>query len=315
MRSNDSDTTAEQVHVVVTCTDRKTLPVDDLLRARNLPERGTARAVDTWMARLAAADSASVPALDLYAGEHWQIVKQHLPVKVGSRSVRLWICSAGYGLIPADAPVRSYAATFAPRHQDSVVATREEAQDWWAGLAGWQEPTAGAPRSLHALVRTSPEAHFVVVMSAPYLRACSQDLLAAGLAAQPGQFSILSTSAVPLELREFAVTGDGRLRDFLGGSLLALNVRMAAHLLNDLGAAAPHRKALTDALTRIPVPEKFTAPAPRARMTDEEVRIYIADGLAQPRASATSLLRQLRTSGRACEQGRFGELFREVAGR
>ena len=315
MRPTDSDTATGQVHVVVTCTDRKTLPVEDHLKARNLPERGTARAVDTWMTRLSAADSTSTPALDLYAGEHWQIVKRNLPEKVGSRPVQLWICSAGYGLIPADAPVHSYAATFAPRHQDSVAETREEAQDWWTGLARWQGPTTGAPRSLHALVRSNPDSHFVVVMSGPYLRACSPDLLAAGQAARPGQFTILSTSAVPLEVSEFAVTGDGRLRDPLGGSLLALNARMAARLLTDLGPAAPHRKALAEALARIPVPERFTAPAPRTRMTDDEVRAYIVDGLAQPGVSATSLLRQLRTSGRACEQARFGELFREVVQR
>jgi hypothetical protein len=47
------------------------------------------------------------------------------------------------------------------------------------------------------------------------------------------------------------------------------------------------------------------------RLTDDQVRAYVREHLqAQPApVSATRLLRQLRASGRSCEQARFGRLY------
>ncbi|MEX2156705.1 MAG: hypothetical protein WD773_07675 [Gemmatimonadales bacterium] len=59
-------------------------------------------------------------------------------------------------------------------------------------------------------------------------------------------------------------------------------------------------------------------PAPKydhTPMSDDEVRHYISGKLDQaPSSKHTSLLRQLRDSGRACEQSRFRRLFEEVKG-
>jgi len=53
----------------------------------------------------------------------------------------------------------------------------------------------------------------------------------------------------------------------------------------------------------------------RIPTTDDEVRRYIRDELKRhPSMKHTSLLRQFRDSGRACEQGRFRRLFYEVVG-
>jgi hypothetical protein len=97
------------------------------------------------------------------------------------------------------------------------------------------------------------------------------------------------------------------LRHTVGGSLQALNVRVAKHLLEH--SVGTGRAALREAaLAAIPA----NSPAPRAagqRMSDAEVRAYIQ---AQPYTTATQLLRQLRETGRSCEQGRFGRLHTEV---
>ena len=46
-------------------------------------------------------------------------------------------------------------------------------------------------------------------------------------------------------------------------------------------------------------------------MADQEVRAFVRDRLADdPQATHTRLLRELRDSGRACEQQRFAGLFR-----
>ena len=48
------------------------------------------------------------------------MVARGLPDEAGGRPAQLWACSAGYGLIRADALVRPYAATFTSGHPDSV---------------------------------------------------------------------------------------------------------------------------------------------------------------------------------------------------
>ena len=51
----------------------------------------------------------------------------------------------------------------------------------------------------------------------------------------------------------------------------------------------------------------------RKAVTDEEVRVFVRNALnANPRARHTSLLREYRQAGYACEQKRFGRLFKEV---
>jgi hypothetical protein len=48
-------------------------------------------------------------------------------------------------------------------------------------------------------------------------------------------------------------------------------------------------------------------------MTDHDVRQFIVNALTrEPKATRTSILQQLRQTGRACEQGRFAKLFDEV---
>jgi hypothetical protein len=62
---------------------------------------------------------------------------------------------------------------------------------------------------------------------------------------------------------------------------------------------------------------KDTDPLPtydRDRMSDEDVRSFIRDQIdANVSATKSLLLRELRDSGRACEQARFGRLYKEVA--
>jgi hypothetical protein len=48
-------------------------------------------------------------------------------------------------------------------------------------------------------------------------------------------------------------------------------------------------------------------------MSDEEVRGFVRKRLGEaPESRHTRLLRELRDSGRACEQGRFKQLFMQV---
>jgi hypothetical protein len=301
------------LHVIVTCTNRKTLPVPPGLRLDNVLGQGTAPRARKWAARLAAATNTPlVAAHDLYAGEHWMIARG-LPGRAGRMRAQLWVCSAGYGLIPADAQIRPYAATFSGG-SDRVPGGADGARLWWHALADWAGPAPGQPRSIRSLVAADRSAAFLLALSASYLDACRDDIAAAaGQVADPDTFMVVSAGARFAGSAGLAmVPADARLQAFLGGTRQALNARIAAYLLS---TEISSRAEATHCMTRLLAEQAPLTRYERKKLSDQEVIEMIACRLAQaPGISASRLLREFRDAGYACEQQRFASLHRTVTG-
>jgi hypothetical protein len=301
------------VHVIVTCTNRKTLPVPPELRLDSIRAHGIAQRARQWAARLAGAGSALlIAAQDLYAGEHWMIARG-LPGLAAHTRTYLWVCSAGYGLIPACALIRPYAATFSGR-PDRVPGGGEGARQWWHALADWEGPAPGQPRSITSLTVADPSACFLLALSASYLDACRDDIAAAvGQLTDPDGLILISAGArFGGAVGAAMVPTDARLQAFLGGTRQALNARIAAHLVTTgITGRAEATRYMSQLLARQPPVIRYE----RKKLSDEEVTEMIVSQLAHvPGASASRLLRELRDGGYACEQTRFGHLYRLVTG-
>jgi hypothetical protein len=298
------------LHLIVTCTNRKSLAVPSQYRLGSVPGADVGTRAFEWIRRLSAnVDSQLIAAQHLYAGEHW-MVACGLPRLTGCGRIQLWACSAGYGLISADALVLPYAATFTSGHPDSVPGGAEGAKAWWDALSNWKGPSANHPRSICELAETEPTASFLLVLSAPYLRACEHDIAAANrLVRDPDRFMVVSAGARnPGMLGDVMVPADARLQAFLGGTRQALNARIAAHLIS---AGIRSRTAAVRHLVRLLAEQPPIPRYERKKLSDAEVLALIGDGLTRlPGASASRLLRQLRDAGYACEQGRFGRLHK-----
>ena len=97
--------------------------------------------------------------------------------------------------------------------------------------------------------------------------------------------------------------------------MLGLNARVAHHLLadgHDGPLTAPRLRERFDSMVSdAEKPPKHN----RERMDDEDVlRFLRAEMQRDPKAGWTLRLRTLRGNGRACEQGRFRELHKQVRG-
>lgn len=300
-----------ELHVVVTCANRKRHPVPQNLRLQGIQHKRLSDRFDAWIHQLTASQAAEVPADQLYGGEHWQVARtldQH--AAAGGHAATTWVCSAGYGLVPITAPLRPYAATFTSGHPDSVGATTDSIQRWWDHHTDWAGPVAGTPRSLASLAAGASRTHLLVVLSAMYLRACVRDLVTlVGQLRQPEQLTIISVGGTaPPELREFVLPADGHLQTVVGGTLGALNVRLAAQLLRTAPNTPPKRQAFADGLARLQQQAGRRPVYQRTPMTDDQIRTFILDHLTE-HSTHTALLRQLRSIGLACEQRRFAQLF------
>lgn len=318
------ETAIRTIHVIVTCTDRKTR--DPMACARALPRGGLDERLGAWQEALAMGAVEAVPAEALYAGDHWQVVRS-LPVSAPvGLAVRVWVCSAGIGLVELGTPVCPYAATFGADHPDAVAPRGGSfaAGDWWGALGEWRL-SGGACRSISEVARCAcgPQDVLLAALSEQYLGAVHEDVLAAARVLG-GRLALLSAGTRPEALRRHGGGGeslanwllpaDARLKTLVGGAMQSLNARLARRAVQVADRWADDPARLAGLLARWTAEAPATKVPDRVRGDDEALRGFIRDALhANPAATYTNLLRVLRESGRACEQTRFRTLFEVVA--
>jgi hypothetical protein len=283
----------QKLTIVVTCTDRKLVAPSETLMARSLPVATVSERVGEWVGRVRAARHAS-RLLDLYKGESWAQAKRlaHTAEKTGF-DPEFFVASAGLGLRAGDEYGPSYAATFARGQLDSVATSPTDARSWWDRLPHGAMPRADVPS--------------IWVLSESYAQAMQDHVRSL----DPSTALVFGgASGTPENLR---VPSDRNLRTALGGTVTSLNTRMAIRWLEIAGG-----RTLTSSLVRQAWVEwareaQQIERYDRCPLPDDTIRVLIKEMLGRdPRLSKTVALRNLRSSGIACEQRRFSGLFEEA---
>ena len=221
----------QTTHVIITCANRMNQQIPTYFQLGQVLGNSQADRAHRWTARLAEADAtAKIAAANLYAGEHWSVARRFPSMNLPGEEIRLWSCSAGYGLISAEASIIPHHATLTRGQADSVPG---DAVSWWSLIGEWDGPQSGQPRSICALVSSDPAATFILVLSKNYLRACHVDItMACEALVDPDRFFIVSAGGRPEgSLAAFAVPADARLQALFGGTRRALNARIGFYLL------------------------------------------------------------------------------------
>lgn len=304
------------INLIVSCTNRKRYPTPTGLAVRDLDGSDVSGRLRVWKERLRSVPAERHRADRLYVGDHWSVARGIPPLlaaEVGL-TVRLWVCSAGYGLIGCDSLLKSYQATFAPGNNDYVAAAAKDraaaTRAWWQGVCTVRMGGAEArPRTLAQLAAVQPRTPMLVALSVDYLDAIADDLEVvlqrpffkehlSIVSCGTGQRGTWTDNLLPC---------DGLMSGALGGTLTSINVRIARHLLASLSGAEPTVEKLAT-LARS-VPRATPQPARQAR-SDRQVLAFIRSALRRtPRPSHSRLLREYRDAGLACEQGRFANLY------
>lgn len=284
--------------IVVNCTERKSQTATPQLQARTLPTGDVDSRVRVWKRRVEGSDPCSA-LIDLYQGEAWQQARglAEDAARLGFR-VRLQVASAGLGLRDANSKGPAYAATFAGGHHDTVVPPGPASRLWWRALQDFPDTDS---------LTKSADSKVLLVLSENYARAMDDDLTE--LAEQGGDLLLVGGARDIEGLPR--LQADMGLRRQLGGTASSITLRMARRWL-------AHRKQ--DALFHQDDARRWSRWASarselehydRQPASDSELRAMIRRlKESDPSLSATRALRGLRDSGVACEQKRFGELFR-----
>lgn len=320
------------LHIVVNCADRKLIPVLQSRRLRAIKNSDLKDRAKAWWKKLTAPPGQNVLAVDVYGGSYWTTVRK-LPAAAESAGFRpkLWIISAGYGLLPGSAKVNAYSATFAASSPDSVIrgdgrgAPRSHRlQQWWETLSAFTLPNDQHPRTFDELLNRGRGDRYLVVASPDYLTAVLPDIgRASRHLTNPENLVIISSRPAPMGfgLDQHFAPCDARLQCFgdcpppcrhivPAGVRGVIGAGVACAVLRRVGewgfGATPIRTHLEDLIGSSPELPRLN----RRRMDDKEVCAFIeaelaADGL----VSCAVLLRKLRDGGRACEQTRFKGLY------
>lgn len=310
------------INVVVTCTKRKRLSPKRELQLRSVKGRSLEEKNKLWLQGLKRAAGKKVTARDLYAGDHWSVVRALDRAVVESKlAVNIWICSAGYGLVGLDAKLHSYAATFAVGFPDSITRgmpkldPRESAKEWWGFLTKWKGPTNGSPRSVAGLAKIHPHSPLLVVASPNYLTALEDDLLNAAKSLKgTGRLMIVTSASQRVsQLSEYCLPCSAVLQRVVGGARTSLNVRLARRLLEEIPADKFNHSTAQRKLVRLIRRQPKSERKPRQKTNDAAVERFIVEASKRdPRVGCDALLKRFRASGHACEYSRFRSLFRRI---
>lgn len=295
-----------------------------MLQLRNIGGSSVEARVRQWKLRIDRSNGETITPRSLYAGDHWAVAKNLADLAKPSEQICVWVISAGYGLLPLDAPIQPYSATFSTRHPDTVVVSREskpadpraDKRSWWNALIDL-EWDRDRPISISDLAAEYPDSPLLIAASANYLHAIQDDLNhARTLLNDNDMLAIMSAGTEALgDLTKNLIPSDARLQPLVGGVLRSLNVRLLRHALETNRRTPPTLSGLSKRF------HKLLAEAPdrpvfnRTPMTDDEVRRFVRGAIKKTaQVTQTRLLRELRDSGKACEQGRFRTLFQEIQG-
>lgn len=304
------------LHIVATCTDRKALAPS--VRLRDIRGRSIDQRFEAWERAIRTAHGERSSAAELYQGGYWAVVRGLTQVaSAAGWTPQLWVSSAGYGVVRDSQRMVPYSATFASGHPDSVDAGSRDGlatAKWWAAVTSGKHRLG---RTVASIASAEPRSTVLLLASPAYLAAMADDLIRASTLFKGRGGLFIVSSKVPAAYPSLAaswIRSTASLQGALGGGLVSLHARVARHLLRTM---TPHAFLTENLATMSQDLEKHGA-SPRARqagspMTDEEVVAFIRAELKRASdARHTRLLRELRNSGRACEQARFRRLFNQV---
>ena len=302
--------------IIVPCTNRKRQPAEKALEARTLPIGSPETVAKAWFQRVGDT-SKNTPAEALYSGRAFREAASAASLLHAD----FCFLSAGLGLISAKELVPSYSLTVAPRTENSI-SERLEVDAWYPGL-WWQalKDHTSMSTNLAALIDAKNDALVLIALSKHYANMIAADLAALGddlvrrvrffgLGIEPHLAERLHANIMPYDHRFDGPDNpsQGTRTDFASRALHHFSRALKEGALE--GRDCVRDGAIIEALLAGWRPP--TTPS-RERQTDEEIVSFIDRNWQVVDGRSARMLRFLRDSGLACEQGRFSNLFRQVA--
>lgn len=241
----------------------------------------------------------------LYAGRGFSLANRASEIA----SAKLYILSAGLGLVAADRKVPLYGLTVSAGHSDSIAGRVRGEFDpgaWFSGLQSsplsdrWVDAVGGG------------SGRILIALTRPYAQMVGESLNALGpqTLARLRIFGASLASVLPPALHPALAPYDARLEAILPGTRSDFSQRALHHFVSLIAGEGLQNRdadyaAVTSTLAKVTAPDRPSRP----RRSDAELLELIAVRL-QSQLGIARILRALRDEeGVACEQSRFSRLY------
>jgi hypothetical protein len=297
------------MYVLVTnCTARKRGAEEAVTLTSDLFGPTLRATVANWQ-RVVKARNQALPAGELYVGRSITEA-QSAATSVGAAP--LVFVSAGLGMVRSDDAIPMYDLTPAQASGGLAGALEKFAAspiEWWEELSG---------HGLSRLIRERSSAVFLIALPATYLRMLRDDL--SQCREEDGArlrlfTSVAGAAAIPEFLQPSVMPYDERLEtvDGFAGTRGDFPQRAMRHFAEVLHGHQLPLDAGRRLVERSLAPREWREVPERKRLDDSQIKALIADRWVDCSGQSSRLLRALRDEELvACEQGRFGNLWREV---
>jgi hypothetical protein len=301
----------KNIHLIVSCSLKKTLPETKTLSFHRIRGRKIETRLDEW-GKLADEATTRVSANTLYHGQYWHSIRRLIDrlEKNGSRC-KVSIISAGFGILRETDKLPSYSATFQSNVPETIVPSdtpsyNQYRKDW---LKQSTETFWGL-RRCSLLKSRSKNSLTVSLLSPVYLEAVREQLTQIS----PSQLLVFATTRRDkVWFEDSIVPLNSDLQQHLGGSRVSLGVRMAQSLLEAKKRHTEITPLKANAyFEKLAVKHGNRIEYDRQPISDDFGRSFISKRVRSGVTTYTPILRELRESGYACEMKRFRSLFKEI---
>jgi hypothetical protein len=299
----------ESVSAVITiCSGRKSVAPPPSSTSLSLSKAGQTAVQAAWI------DSLSrLPALysvdRLYAGRGFRLAQR----AAAGAGAKLYVLSAGLGLVDSSQQIPTYGLTVSPGHSDSVSERVQGDFDpaaWFSALLSGPYSTRWANAFDHGQGRV------LIALTRPYAKMIGSSLLELPRSslARLRIFGASLSELLPKEVHCAIMPYDKRLDAITPGTRADFSQRALHHFVWSVASQAAIQDCVSDGAAVRRELALVTAPqrSRRPRQTDEEILRLIRARL-KSQSGSGRILRALRDlDGVACEQSRFSRLFRAV---
>jgi hypothetical protein len=303
-----------KIHLITNCTNGKRSHLKNKTSFGDVLNEHKPNILD-WIKATTLNESRDL-AINTYMGDHWKVARE-----ASSNNIPLWVLSAGFGFISALDEICSYDATFNFGGENSVsrfTNTTNNTQDninWWEQLHS--NRSSNYQYNLSTMVKNHQNDYFCISASPQYLKVILPELLKLlnlGYITEKNTIIISSKLDIPLKLEPLKLIATEDFCEVLQGSRGSLNIRIARYLIENLIDKDNFRVQVNQKYAQLKKSSKPAKKFDRRKVNDSQVFEYINEKLKSNflNSSATVLLNAFRSDGFACEQKRFGNIFKQI---
>ena len=298
------------MNIISSCTNSKKMIASKHLQIANYSTKlNLDEIIKVWKKSLESDSTTKIKALELYKGGAWKATIATKQVLATKFKTKLYIASAGYGLIDSEYEVHSYDSTFASGTVNSVskfskLSNKEATINWWNGI------------NCISINSFESNRYTFIILPHDYLIA-TQDFIKDLIERNSKNVFIFTANQhkTPKFMENNIINFDSKFNSYQAGVISNMLQRAVLWLSNEIifhNIPISHSALQSHIEKKMSIHDSFVMPV-RIKLSEEDIKIKIRELISKEAISSASHgLRRFRKLGFACEQKRFGKLYKQI---